>query len=125
MVPVVFMKISHEANCAFECGIKLGALFHQFIGTPVSLNSKKSLEKAMEESIMNQPYVKEVEVSILPDLFKKIKNPFQYFSLEGKMLRAIVTVQYKNYQCKGQLAYDEKTDYPLMSLIGNEEITQK
>ena len=46
---------------AFEAGIKLGALYHQFVGSPVSAKTASSLEKAMQESISLQPYVREVK----------------------------------------------------------------
>ena len=36
---------------AFEAGIKLGALYHQFVGSPVSPKTADSLERAIEESI--------------------------------------------------------------------------
>ena len=49
---------------AFEAGIKLGALYHQFVGSPVSPKTADSLERAIEESISLQPYVRSVDVRI-------------------------------------------------------------
>jgi hypothetical protein len=55
-----------EAAC-FEAGIKFGALYHQFAGTPVSPDSAPSLETAIEESIENQPFCESVTVDILTE----------------------------------------------------------
>ena len=46
-----FQNITPRERTIFEGAITMGALFHQFIGTPVSLDSVTSLEKAMEESM--------------------------------------------------------------------------
>ncbi|MEM0330334.1 MAG: dihydroneopterin aldolase family protein, partial [Archaeoglobaceae archaeon] len=56
---------------SFEAGIKLGALFHQFIGAPVSEKNAEILERAMESCLKLQPYVIEAKVSIDR---KKLKN---------------------------------------------------
>ncbi|MFC7081617.1 dihydroneopterin aldolase family protein [Halorussus caseinilyticus] len=55
-----------ELAC-FEAGIKFGALYHQFAGTPVSPESAPSLETAIEESIENQPFCEDVSVEILTE----------------------------------------------------------
>ena len=46
-----FNNISHRERAIFEGGITMGALFHQFDGTPVNLKSVKSLEEAMEKAM--------------------------------------------------------------------------
>jgi hypothetical protein len=103
--------------CAFEAGIKLGALFHQFIGTPVSEASKASLEEAIRRAVMNQPYVKRVEVRIRGDVLKRAsKNTFGYASLSPEMLEASVWIEYGGATCRGRLAYDVEKRYPLMTL---------
>ncbi|WP_128477233.1 dihydroneopterin aldolase family protein [Halorussus pelagicus] len=55
-----------EQAC-FEAGIKFGTLYHQFAGTPVSPDSAPSLERAIEESIENQPFCESVSVDILTE----------------------------------------------------------
>jgi hypothetical protein len=103
--------------CAFEAGIKLGALFHQFIGTPVSEASKASLEEAIRSAVMNQPYVKKVEVRIKPEALERAsKNAFGYASLSPEMLEASVWIEYRGVTCRGRLAYMEDKRYPLMTL---------
>ena len=55
-----------DAAC-FEAGVKFGALYHQFAGTPVSPRNAASLETAIEESIENQPFCEDVRVDILTE----------------------------------------------------------
>ena len=43
--------ITPVMQAAFEAGIKLGALYHQFIGSPVSRDSADSLERGMSEAM--------------------------------------------------------------------------
>jgi len=99
--------ISDREQAVFECGIKLGGIFHQFIGTPVSLKSRKSLEKAIEEAIKNQPFVESVRVKI--NLGKR-----SYVPLSEKMLDVSVAVRFRSAKCKCRLKYIKEEDYPRM-----------
>ena len=40
--------ITKRDNALFEAGIKLGALYHQFVGAPVNHDTADSLEQAIE-----------------------------------------------------------------------------
>ncbi len=101
-------------RAAFEAGIKLGALFHQFIGAPVSEKNVELLEKAIESCVRLQPYVKDVKIKI--DC-SKIKNAFGYTSLSPEMLYAYVEVEFEGAVVRAQLRWDEKLKYPLMELL--------
>ncbi|HNB04242.1 MAG TPA: dihydroneopterin aldolase family protein, partial [Methanoregulaceae archaeon] len=48
----------------FEAAIKLGALYHQWVGTPVSPSTASTLESAIQESVSLQPYVADIHVSL-------------------------------------------------------------
>ncbi|WP_456473720.1 dihydroneopterin aldolase family protein [Candidatus Pyrohabitans sp.] len=110
-------ELSHREVCAFEAGIKLGALFHQFIGTPVSMDSRTSLEEAIRRAVMNQPHVKRVEVRIKPEVLERAsENAFGYASLSPEMLEASVWIEYEGVTCRGKLGYIEEKKYPLMTL---------
>ena len=100
---------------AFEAGIKLGALYHQFVGSPVSIRTAESLERAMQESISLQPYVREVRVHIDRDMLAE--NVFGYGELGGRMITAQVAVDYQGEMVTARLEYDREKDYPLMSLV--------
>ncbi|NOQ47550.1 MAG: hypothetical protein GQ576_00105, partial [Methanococcoides sp.] len=55
--------ITDRDNVLFEAGIKLGALYHQFTGSPVNLRTVESLETAIAQSISVQPCVEKITVS--------------------------------------------------------------
>ncbi|MDM7912001.1 MAG: dihydroneopterin aldolase family protein, partial [Methanotrichaceae archaeon] len=100
---------------AFEAGIKLGALYHQFVGAPVSVETASSLELAIAESISLQPYVAEVKVKINREMLQE--NVFGYGELQGKMIFAEVVVDYQGEIVRARLEYDAEKDYPLMRLL--------
>ena len=101
----------------FEAGIKLGALYHQFVGTPISPETVDDLARAIEQSIILQPHVRSVSVLIDREMVEKRQNPkFGYCELEGRMLHVSLQVLYKNTIAHAELEYDEKLDYPLMSI---------
>jgi hypothetical protein len=93
----------------------LGALYHQFVGAPVSAKTASSLEEAMRESISLQPYVREVSVSINRKMLKE--NVFGYGELEGRMITAEVEIDYEGVVVRARLKYDGQKNYPLMSLL--------
>lgn len=100
---------------AFEAGIKLGALYHQFVGTPVSRETAESLEQAMEKAISLQPHVRRARVridrSIIPE------NAFGYGELSGRAICAEVEIEYEGEILRAGLEYDRELDYPMMRLL--------
>ncbi len=103
-------------RAAFEVGIKLGALFHQFIGVPVSEKNVEILEKAMESCVRLQPYVIEVEVRIDREKLKEVSS-FGYTTLSPEMLYARVVVDVEGERAEAVLEWKEELKYPLMTLI--------
>ena len=73
-----FSNITTRERAIFEGAISMGALFHQFVGTPVNKNTKESLEKAMEESLSLQPAIEKVEVEIRFDKLEESMTEFDY-----------------------------------------------
>lgn len=111
-------NITERDNALFEAGIKLGALYHQFTGSPINLKTVDCLEKAIAQSISAQPYVKNINVTINKDIIKsKINNEFGYCELEGCMLDVNLEVKYKNTHVQVSLKFDEKMQYPLMQIV--------
>lgn len=105
-----FKNLSERERAVFEGGISLGAMFHQFVGTPVSMKTKKSLEIAMSESLKNQPLIEDISVSIILDI-----EDGKYVSLDGNMLDVSLTVKTKgNTKAMLRLKYIKELDYPLM-----------
>ena len=105
-------------DAAFEAGIKLGAAYHQFIGTPVSPANAASLETAIAEAITNQPFVTDVTVQIdrdrLAATLADAPGDSAYTDLTGDLLAITVTIVRDDTRAVGQLAYDG--EYPLMRL---------
>ncbi len=117
-------KVTDRDNALFEAGIKLGALYHQFTGSPVNLSTVSSLEQAIQESISVQPYVKEISVKIDRDMLKsKLSSEFGYFELQGSMLNVRITVKYGSAKVKVGMEYDPEMNYPLMKIEEIEELS--
>ena len=50
----------------FEAGIKLGGIFHQYLGIPVSAKTAVALARSIEAAVSLQPFVERVRVRIVP-----------------------------------------------------------
>jgi hypothetical protein len=109
-----FQNITPRERAIFEGAITMGALFHQFVGTPVSLENVNSLEKAMGESLELQPCIKSVDVRINRAMLKEAENEYQYISLTGDMLDVSVVSEYGEVQIVVRMQYIEELQYPLM-----------
>jgi hypothetical protein len=117
------IEINNRDRAVFEAGIKLGALYHQFVGTPINVDMIDGLSRVIEESIGVQPYVRSISVSIDREMVEKKQNPgFGYCELEGRMLHISIQVLYKNVIAHVQMCYDDENDYPLMSIKKIEEM---
>ena len=109
-----FQNITPRERAIFEGAITMGALFHQFVGTPVSLGSVNSLENAIMNSLELQPCIKGVKVKIDREMLKQSENEYQYLSLTGDMLDVQVVSEYGEVTVKVRMRYIEELHYPLM-----------
>lgn len=111
-----YFNCTDEERVAFELGIKLGALFHQFIGAPVSSKNIDILEEAIEKTTERQAFVVKADVKIIPKDLKRRPNTkfYDYTTLSGEMLQAKVQVEYNGIKAVGKLEYVDDLDYPLM-----------
>ena len=114
------MAVTARDNAAFEAGIKLGALYHQFTGAPVSLATAASLEQAIAASIGVQPHVKAITVSIDRDMIKGSLSTFGYTELKGPMLKVDAVIQYEN--CEASVGMKYTDGYPLMFIKDMREV---
>src|SRR2546428_10945027 len=76
-------------RAAFEAGIKLGSILHQYVGTPLTAASAGSLERAIEAATRVQPLVERVRGRIDRERLR-IRGPDRYgvvpedaFDVEG------------------------------------------
>jgi dihydroneopterin aldolase len=116
-----YFKCNKRERAVFECGIKLGAMFHQFIGTPISSKNVDEIEKGIEAAVSIQPFVHDVSVKINRKCLRKGEYTLDYSPLDPKMLTAKVVIKYENILVTGRLRYIDELDYPLIYV---EEIAQ-
>lgn len=97
----------------FEAGIKFGSLYHQFAGTPVAPRSIASLERAVEESIENQPHCEEVTVDIIESRVRDaIDHAEGYTELTGSLMEVEMVVDYEGVTVRTEMAMED--GYPRM-----------
>lgn len=98
----------------FEAGIKMGTLYHQFVGTPVNGASVAGLEKAMSEALEVQPYVEKAVILVDRTRIPPSDDTYSYASLTGDMMDAVIAIRVGNTRVVAEMRYNEKMDYPLM-----------
>lgn len=103
-------EVSDAERACFEAGIKLGALYHQFVGTPVTEESIASLEDAVRDAVEVQRHVEDVEVEVDPPEV----NRFGYGEVEGTMLDVEVRVRVEDVVLQASLSEEE--GYPMMQV---------
>jgi hypothetical protein len=102
-------------RAAFEAGIKLGSIAHQYIGTPLTRKTAASLETAIEGSTRTQPLVERVRVRIDRKRLRA-RGPYHYGVLTEDLLHVEVTVRVGTSRATAILRYVPRLDYPLMYL---------
>jgi hypothetical protein len=102
-------------RAAFEAGIKLGSILHQYVGVPLTRKNATSLERAIEAAARVQPLVEDVKVRIDRKRLR-LRGPYRYGILTEDLLRVDVTVRVGRSRAVGVLRYVPKLDYPLMYL---------
>jgi hypothetical protein len=117
-----YFSCSDSERAAFEAGVKLGTIYHQFVGVPLSVDNVETLEKAIEAGSRVQPFVEEVRVRIDRSKLKRKRGQYDYVSLTGDMLDVSVVVKYKSATVKASMKLIKEMNYPLMYI---EEIGKK
>jgi len=102
----------------FEAGIKLGGIFHQYLGVPVSRATAAGLARTIERAVALQPYVTRVEVRIVPARGGRTGvGRFAYRYLTPTMLDATVTLSDGAVSVAARLAHSAALRYPLMRVV--------
>jgi hypothetical protein len=105
--------ITERDRAIFEAGIKLGALYHQWVGTPISKTSAGSIESAIEKAVILQPFVEQIMVRI--DRTLMTQNIFGYSELSGLMFDVEIVTRVGFTYCRARLA--PENGYPLMQVV--------
>ena len=116
-----FSNITTRERAIFEGAISMGALFHQFVGTPVNKNTKNCLETCMEESLRLQPAIEDVKVNIRFDKLEESMTEFEYTSLTGDTLDVKIYTKVENVLATIRIEFIEELNYPLMYVEDIEE----
>lgn len=103
-----------DAAC-FEAGIKLGAVYHQFIGTPVRPDTAATLSDAMANAMTAQPTCQSATVNIDTEAVESDLNRFGYVGLKGDHLTIEVVVEHEDHRVSAELI--EEDGYPFMQLV--------
>lgn len=109
-----YFRCSDRERALFEAGIKLGTIYHQFVGTPVSKANAEAVERAIEESARIQPFVEDVTVHIDRTALREKRGPYDYYTLTGTMLQVRVRVRYGGAVVWAEMRKIGELSYPLM-----------
>lgn len=109
-----FFQCSDRERAIFEAGVKLGSVYHQFVGTPLDTRSVRALERAIEAGVRAQPHVQSVRARIDRAALRRGTTKMGYASLTGDMLDVTVTTRVGGSTAIGRLRYVASLKYPLM-----------
>lgn len=110
-----YFECTDAERAAFEAGIKLGSIYHQFVGAPVSADNAELLARTIEAGTRLQPFVEEARVYIDPSKGDR-EGAFPYRSLTDEMLEVEVRVRYGGAVARAAMRYEEELRYPLMRI---------
>lgn len=105
---------SVRERAAFEAGIKMATVYHQFVGAPFDAASAPALEQAIADCIRVQPYVEDAQVRIRREGAGDKRDQYAYSSLTGEMIDAVVTIRLDGVRVRAEMRYDPVLKYPLM-----------
>jgi hypothetical protein len=116
-----YFQCDSRDRAIFEAGIKMGTIYHQFVGVPVDLSSVEILEQSIERGVLVQPYVESVKVKIDRSFFRSKKDEYDYVSLTGNMLDVELSIRIDRFLVCAEMRYITDLNYPLMFISSVEE----
>jgi dihydroneopterin aldolase len=109
--------LSRREALLFEAGVKLGGVFHQYLGIPVSRRTAPGLARTIERAVALQPFVVAVRASIDPEQGGPVgRGRFAYRYLTAAMLDVRVRLKDGADEVEARLAHRVDLRYPLMSV---------
>ncbi len=110
-------SVTDTERAVFEGGIALGAIYHQFVGTPIA-NRKdvvNALSRAIEKTASLQPFRTRVTARIkLPRRKPSESNPYHYQGLSDRHMDVTVLTRYRAASARLRMKYIPSLEYPLM-----------
>ena len=117
-----WFQCSDRERAAFEAGIKMGSVYHQYVGAPVNESNVEALERAIEAGARVQPFVEDVRVRIDRSKIRaKHGAPYRYYSVTGDMLDVWLRVRYNDVVAECAMNEVPELRYPLMRIEGLRE----
>ena len=108
-------RLSSREALLFEAGVKLGGVFHQYLGIPVTAATARGLARTIESAVKLQPYVAKVRVKIEPNRGGPAgRGRLAYRYLTAEMLRVDVELRDRSTRVAASLAFRPDLRYPLM-----------
>ena len=101
-------------RAVFEAGIKLGGIYHQFIGATVTPENVAHLEKVIEEGARYQPFVESIKAHVDRTELRGKSDPYDYQTITGKMLSVRIVTHYGTARAVCELKWLPDLHYPLM-----------
>ncbi|MCI4346396.1 MAG: dihydroneopterin aldolase family protein [Thermoplasmata archaeon] len=110
--------LSPRERLLFEAGIKLGGVFHQYLGIPVTSRTAPALARAIEAAVGLQPFVERVRVRIdVSRGGRPGKGRYAYRYLVPEMLTVTLRVREGDHAVAARLEYRPELRYPLMRVL--------
>ena len=110
--------ISRREALLFEAGIKLGGIFHQYLGIPLSARTARGLARTIERAVALQPFVREVRVRVDPERGGPLgRGRLAYRYLTAEMLDVRLSLRDGPVRVRARLAHREDLNYPLMRIV--------
>jgi dihydroneopterin aldolase len=110
--------LSTREKLLFEAGIKLGGIFHQYLGIPVGPRTAPALARAIEAAVRLQPYVARVRVRVTPGRGPPLgRGRFAYRYLTPEMLEVTVHLADRGVEVEARLRHRPDLRYPLMDVV--------
>jgi dihydroneopterin aldolase len=115
--PIHRADLSRREALLFEAGVKLGGVFHQYLGIPVTPRTAPGVARTIERAVALQPYVVRVRVRIDPARGGPVgSGKFAYRYLTAEMLDVRVRLRDGPEEVEARLAHRADLRYPLMSV---------
>ncbi len=112
------VPLSSRDRLLFEAGIKLGGVFYQYLGIPVTARTAGALARAIEAAVGLQPFVRRVTVRIRPERGGPLgRGRFAYRYLVPEMLDVTVELADGRTAVVANLSHRPDLRYPLMKVV--------
>jgi hypothetical protein len=112
------VRLSTRESLLFEAGIKLGGIFHQYLGIPVDPRTAPALGRAIEAAVRLQPYVREIRVRVTPARGPPVGwGRYGYRYLTPEMLDVSVRLEDRGVEVVARLRHRPDLRYPLMDVV--------